>query len=660
MAPRLRLQTLPEVAPIQGPTPQYHLDASGAFGEQLVQQVGRLEGAAVSEGQKRLEEQRGRADVAAIEEAEARFQLDVNDRMYGKDGKGFLSLEGHDALKASTTTFDEIQKRRAEIEGTLTDRQRTAFRARTNGTLVATQRQLEGHVAQQVKVVEGQAFASRRAAALDTVANGYLDAGTIDRERQNLEPLVMAEAKRRGLEGAGTYPPPADSAAGQVLHEWRNDVAKTVLERLLADKDATRAKAFLAQPSAPGGASVREALGQEGAKYEAAIAHVSEQVESFDRAASAVEAARNPSTGKVDERSARKTVADAPPALRATTRAHLEQLLNGESESWRATVGDWWNQAKTAYEGGPDGKARRGLQAIPGNVSSWLRANAPDAWRSMQDWAKADIEHARSGASTPDQEAAFTELMVKAIDNPDQFVTLTGPEIEQKHLSRVSPKERRALLGTILQAKAQAHRPDETLPANVVKEILSKGRPGGGGASLFPAKGDDPGQWPPEKSQLFNVIFRDLLAYQAQEKARTGKVPELDAFSKRIDGWMQRGTVKDTGVFFDDKGVPRVKALTSPAYQGKDFEVDSPPAAPVPNPKRAEFRALLRGDRKAAVPETEAVLQYLWAIDPTNPKGNPQAQPPAEFFQTYDLDELDLRAAGGRAGEASVPYNRVP
>jgi hypothetical protein len=262
----------------------------------------------------------------------------------------------------------------------------------------------------------------------------------------------------------------------------------------------------------------------------------------------------------------------------------------------------------------------------------------------MIEWARADAEHARNPTPTPAQELAFTTIAVRMADHPEEFVTLDGPAFEAKHMAQVSPRDRRSLLGQFLQAKAVAHKPDETLPTNIVQEILSKGRPGGGGASLFPAKGDDPGQWPPEKAQLFNVIFRDLLGFQNQVRSSTGKPPTPEEFSKRIDGWMQRGEVQGSGMLWDDTGVPRVKAMTDPRYQGKEFTPDAPPPVKIPEEKAKGYKQLLTADRKASIPQTPAVLEYLWAIDPDNPKRDPSAQPPPEFFNTFDADRLEAEA----------------
>lgn len=636
---RLTLQTLPQVAPQQGPAPRLNLDTRGAFGEQLLATVG----AATREAGDVALKMKDRADMVAVEEAETAYQLDVNEALYGKEGRGYLTRQGHAAVRDSAPTLEALAKKREEREKALADEgQRLAFRKRTNGTLVQSQRQVEAHVAGQIQVIEGQAYDSSRAAALDAIANGYRDPAAVARMRQNHEPLAMLEARRRGLEGADTYPPKVDSPAGQFLEAWRSDTVKTVLNRLIADKDVTRAKALLAQPVVPGGPTAAETLGTDADKFTAAINHVAEQVEAFDVASRAVAGARG-KNGRVDEGKARAALADAPPAIRREAHLNLESLLNAEQESWTRTVGERWNAAKTAYQGGPDGKGPKGLQAIDGGTSSWLRANAPDAWRAMIEWARADAEHARSPTPTAAQELAFTTIAVRVIDHPEEFVALDGPAIEERYLSQVSPRDRKSLLGHILQGKTTAHRPDETLPTNIVQEILSKGRPGGGGASIFPSKGDNPSAWPPEKAQLFNVIYRDLLAFQNQTRNLTGKPPAPEEFSKRIDGWLLRGEVEGSGILFDDKNVPRVKAVTDPAYEGKEFKPNVPA---MPKAKEAEYRKLLGADRKASVPSTPEVLQYLWAIDPENPQRDMTATPPPEFFNTYDADKLE---AEGRA-----------
>jgi hypothetical protein len=741
----LRLQTLPEVAPIQGPDATLRFDprtGEEAIGRGIAQLGGEAAQMAIAV--------KGRADLAAVEDAETRYQQSANAALYGQngDGKGLLQAQGDDAVKRSVPTLQGLQKSRDEIAQTLAnDDQRAAFVRRADAHYTLAQRQVEAHTGQQIKVVEGQRFDAKKGASLDTIANGYNDPDVVVGERQRFEPLVMMEAKRRGLEGWQTYPPDPATPAGQLLQAWRSEVAKTVLERFLIDKDAPRAKAFLAQPvAAPGtpelppvpeggtphdlgkpilknpdgswstestitiesdgkslvlptiiggrrysnqeavaawkagkndpvgtfddpavaetdaqqrhleeqqlrGGEAKggprtnlELLGADAPKYLERLRHVQDQTEAYDVAARAVDEATDKESGRVNEELAREALKEfASPALRREAHLNLESLLNAAGEDWKRQVGDRWNTAKTAYLGGPDQKGRRGLGAIDGQTSSWLIRYAPDTWKHLQDWANADAEHAKNAPPTAEQESAFTSIAVRMSDHPEEFVGVDGPGFEDRYLSQVAPRDRHALLGHFLQTKAVAHKPDETLPKTVVQEILSKGRPGGGGASLFPAKGDDPALWSPDKSQLFSTIYRDLLQLQADEKLRTGKPPDPKVLSARIDWWMRRGTVKGSGTFLDDSGVPRVKAATSPDYQGKDFE---PEPLAVPDGPAKEFRQLLRANRKAAIRDTPAVLEYLWSLDPRNPKRDANAKPPPEFFEPVDLDRAE---AAGRA-----------
>jgi hypothetical protein len=737
--PVLRLQVAPEVAPTAPPAPGLHLDTEQANGEAITRGLFQVAAAARQIGEKARED----ADAVAVEEAETEFQNHVTEQLWGKDGQGALTKQGKQAVAASSPTLEGLSERQAKIAERLNDRQRQAFIKRTNGSLIQAQRQVEAHVGAQVNVAAEQAFNAKKSASLDTVANAYDQPEVVKRERQNAEPWVMLEAKRRGLEGWETYPPKVDSAAGQFLEAWRADVAKTVVTRMLADPDKARgaelARKFLAEPATgslppvpaggtphdlskpvlqnpdgtwstektitietdgkhvvlptivngkdvgakraaalykagelepvgtfdsaaaaesyaqarhleeqqlrgPGGPRTNlQVLGGEADKYLAAIRGVEAEVDAFDLATRAIEGARDKQSGRVDELAARRAIAGAPRSLRKDARLNLESLLNGEQESWTRQVTDHWNVAKTAYLGGPDGKGKKGLVAIPGTTSTWLRRYAPDTWRALQGWAENDAKERQEGKPTAGQESAFVGYMVDAIDHPEQFVRLNGAQVEEKYLANVAPSQRRALLGQILQTKANAQRPDETLPASVVKELLAKGRPGGGGAGIFPAKGDDPAQFPPDKAQLFNAILQDLLQLQAERKA-AGTPAKPEDFSKRIDEHLRKVVVKGTGgAFSSDDVVPRVRAQTDPRYAGKEI---GPAPAKIPGAKAKEYRKLLQADRKHAIAETDAVLQYLWAIDPANPQRDSNAQAPEEFFRTYDVDEVE---AYGRA-----------
>lgn len=639
--PRIQLQTLPEVAPTQGPSPEIRVDTRGAFGEQVA--------GAVSEASQLLAkhalEAKQRADVAAVEDAETELQRRHQDLLYGKkDGPpGALFRQGHDSLESSASTLEQLQKDQREIgDGLADEAQRRAFRRRTDGSVLSAQRQVEAHVGQQRGIVEGQAFEGKRAASLDAIANAYADPALRDRERQNMEPLVMAEAQRRGLEGAGSYPPKDGTPAALFLGAWRKDVARTVLERFIATKESPAAAAYLDQPMTAGGPTAREVLGADADKYVGAIQHLQEQVDAFDRAQQAVDSARDPTTGKVNELVARQAIRSAPRAYQREARANLESLLQSEREGWNDQVRTRWDTAKTAYLGGADGRGRRGIAAIDGATASWLRQNAPDTWKHLLDWAEADSREAQGLPPTAAQESAFSEIATRIVDHPDEFVGLDGKEFEDRFLSQVAPRDRRALLGHFLTMKGVAQRPDETLPATVMSEVVELGR----GAGLFPRKGE-PRTWAPERAASHAQLVRDLLQVQADAK-REGKKLTPEDWTKEIQKRLRSGTVVGGGRFFGDRGgVTELESRTNPDFQGKEWQEE------IPDAFRQEAIQALESNPKASFPRVEQNIRYLWEKkkwDEAGRQGPPPVRP--ETMTPYDADAAAI-SGWGRVGTIS-------
>jgi hypothetical protein len=630
MAPKIQLQVLPEVAPTQGATPQFHVDTRGAFGEQVAGVVGE---AAQALGKHALESKM-RADVAVVEDAETELQRRHQDRLYGTPDKpGALFQQGHTALEGSAAILEQLEKDQKEIEDGLADEgQKRAYRRRTDGSVLQARKQIEAHIGQQRQVVEGQAFEGRRAAALDAIANGYADPALRDRERQNMEPLVMAEAQRRGLEGAGTYPPKDGTPAAIFLGAWRKDVARTVLERMVAAKESPQAAAFLDQPMTAGGATVREVLGADADKYVATIGHLQEQVDAFDRAQQAVDAARDPETGKVNELVARQAIRSAPRVYQREARANLESLLQSEREGWNDQVRTRWDSAKTAYLGGPDGKGRRGIAAIDGATATWLRQNAPDTWKHLLDWSEGDSREAQGLPPSPGQEVAFSTIATRIVDHPEEFIGLDGKDFEDRYLSQVAPRDRRALLGHFLSMKGQVRKPDETLPGNVMAEIVELGR----GSGTFPRKGE-PRTWSPERAAMHAQIVRDLLEFQATEKA-AGRQVKPEQFTAEIKKRLRPVTVVGGGrVFGDRSGVPEIEARVHPDLAGKEYVEE------IPDAFRQEAIKELQRDPRASFPTTDANLRYLWEKKKWadgGKQGPPPPRPPT--MKPFDRVQTEL------------------
>ena len=622
--PKIDVQELQTIAPPGPVAPQFSLNPAGAFGEGVGQGLenlgqGAFQFAAVKQDQ---------ANVTAVEEAETDYGKAVTAKLYDP-ATGLLRKKGKDFLAAAEPTLQELESTRLEITKKLgNDAQRRVFHARTAGALQQTRRQVDGQAIEAADHVDLQAFQGKRAQALDQVANNYLDPQARAREVQNQEPLIMAEARRRGLEGADTWPPPAESPAGRFLTEWRQDAAVAVVRNLVdVAKDPDAARRFMAQPihgnvgrDADGlQLTTRQILGEKAGILDKVIEHAAGLDDAFQSAQTIMTdpTVKDPRTGWILEDAARAKIADLPRSKQREAKQQLDQELAHAREQQLTQIKGKYDEAFTAYLKG-------GLGNIPATVDLWLLNRAPAYYHALRKTAEQDARERSNAETTPEQDVQFANVVSKLLDGTGYAVQRDPRDFVTLDLAGLPKQQKNAAINTYLQQRGQAHKPDETLPTSVMQELFSAGA-----GPLWPKKG----KMNDAQAQRYGMVLKDLLVLQGELKARG--LPEKERateFSKRIDYWLrQKVNVPSSGWVFSDD-VPRAQAVVDPAYADKEHvEI-------IPRKDVQEIRRVLEADPLNPYPVNEENVRHLWNLR----NGIPSIPPPT--FRPYNKAEAQKAA----------------
>ena len=224
--PTIPLERIEGTAPRPTPydTRRQDPDAFGAgLGEGLVRLAGAVERVTLE------------ADKSAAQAAEATYAQEILGQVHGP--QGFRSLQGHNAIQASTEVTEALQKRREELaRGLKNERQRALFLERSHPEFLGAVRAVELHTGEQLEGVSRQSFKARMAAAGGAALAVYTDPVERERQLRTAAETVEQEAERLGLDEAG---------GRAMLETWQRALVKDVLDRLLADTGrAADARAF--------------------------------------------------------------------------------------------------------------------------------------------------------------------------------------------------------------------------------------------------------------------------------------------------------------------------------------------------------------------------------------------------------------------------------
>jgi hypothetical protein len=211
-------------------------------------------GAALAHGGEQLatglEQYQLHADTVAVQEAQTTYNEHVLNKVHGavdpRTGQfvpGYRQKVGHDAIDATGDVLQDLEAKRTEIAGTLSNgRQQKLFMQRTRRDMIGAQRTVLDHEGQQINFVADQAFKTSIQVAGQTALAAYAD--PVERQRQidDMVPWLKIEAERRGLKGTD---------AGAFVSKWQGAVVEDVLNQILADEQrpdrAADARAYYEQ-----------------------------------------------------------------------------------------------------------------------------------------------------------------------------------------------------------------------------------------------------------------------------------------------------------------------------------------------------------------------------------------------------------------------------
>ena len=214
-----------------------NLGTAQALGS-VAQEVGQLGAAAgnVMEQQAREERQASAKALHDAEQAKKRAEeLQIADglvdlqRRVGDDEAKFLGRKGLDALRASGPTLDALDKYVEEGSQRFTDPlQKLEFQVRAKQALLTARRSIESHTTREYASGTATTYANLRDAAVR-------NAGSVD-----LSPDEMASALAPVDQAADEFMPP--ELAKQAKAELRADVAEAVIQRHLEAGNVDKAR----------------------------------------------------------------------------------------------------------------------------------------------------------------------------------------------------------------------------------------------------------------------------------------------------------------------------------------------------------------------------------------------------------------------------------
>lgn len=561
----------------------------------VLDRVGQLAGSAAEAYVDEQEKAKQRADEVAVSQAETWLQHEYNQELIGDSTaeglpipeaagggggtrrKGFLELQGMEAAAASSDVSKRISKHRESVAARLTNpEQRELFLKRTAGVQLDALRNVERHVGGQVRAAEVATLKARTDVALNAIASDYTNDVAAARQVSGLEASI------RALQLS-----PEDGDAK--IEDLQRAATSVRLNQYLATRDWRNAQALYARDKAK--------LGADAVQFEKQIAAVRESQEAEATATKMLEFARDPATGRVDQKQANAAIESIPEGpLRDEIRKRLEHGVMKAEREWQGRISDTFDQAFTAYL-----KGGRTTAAVDPRVKSWLVENAPVEWNKLEMMERSDREYARnqrerraggrSRGETEEQRLAFIELKADITENPERYKGMTPAEFHREWGPRLSSGDFEA---------------GGTLFASTKKEQ----KEGAGEFSRFvtdEVRGNAVLQKNKKKADRFRAFMGDRRREFIQKNGKEPSYTDLEAM--RDAAW--KVTVED-GLLWDSetpaflaepeaKAAPKEGSAPAPTYR-RALEPSAPKTEPQPK-KVKSYRRSPDGTRRVPVYE---------------------------------------------------------
>ena len=302
--PRIDQAQLPEgtTRPLATPYDETRVPLDSPIGQGLHQLAGGISAAGT-----RLEEY----NRLRVRQVEAAYHADLNEEtaLY-KTLEGNAAIDGYEALK---TKLDErLKTRSAELQS---EGQRTLFERQAALQARVAMAHVEGHLAQQRRVVEDTTFGRQRAEALKQIANAYSDELTVGRVNGLFRSAITEHAKLIGL------------PASELEQRWGEAVAQTRLDMFLADKRVGDAQSYLARVK---GILPADKLDN----YTRTLSGMAD-AQAADLVAQKIVGDTRGPDGQVDRRKAQALVDTADAKLRDRVQHYVDHRANVYDKAWR-------------------------------------------------------------------------------------------------------------------------------------------------------------------------------------------------------------------------------------------------------------------------------------------------------------------------------------
>lgn len=215
-----RLDNVPSTQPLA--TPRSHGLGPDAFGAGLgqgLQQSGRV-------GMSIAGEEFAKADRIATIETRTKLDQAEVDLLYHPEN-GALAKRGKDAFSLEEPTLQAFDKRAGEIEsGLTTDSQKVAFRALSGQRRVEVDKQIQRHVAGEIKGYIDETNKASLESTLNNVSQHYNDPIRIEQELKFGQAVIMSDTDNKGK------PPEFIKLR---MAAWQSKVHESVIDKLMVD-----------------------------------------------------------------------------------------------------------------------------------------------------------------------------------------------------------------------------------------------------------------------------------------------------------------------------------------------------------------------------------------------------------------------------------------
>jgi hypothetical protein len=365
--------------------------------------------------------EKAKQDQARLQGAYAELSAWQHKRIHDPK-EGALTRRGEAALGLSDALLKDFDSEAERIAtGLADDGQRQAFarirqeqRENVAGTLAK-------HERGQFEVVAQEKYSAALGAAASNAANSYADPKAWTQARDMGEGAIRLRAETQGWS--------AEQRDAE-LRTFRTQLHLNSLDRMVAAKDVTRARAYLEEHGAEIDGTARART-----NIDKVVAQLGVDEDAELRAAAIIETARTEKTGWVDEAQAIALIDGVPAGpARDEVRERVRVRLGDATRLRNQEVESRFERAFSAF-------VKSGtLSQISAEDRAWLQDRAPGKWRELQQMARQDADRARSRtAETPEQREAFLQLRIDMASNPERYREMTSQQFISEWGPLLSP-----------------------------------------------------------------------------------------------------------------------------------------------------------------------------------------------------------------------------